>query len=94
MPSIIDGASKISSFRLDKFQEKEGLLVLEGMYWDVVEVWPRYWGSSFPEKAFDLNRLRRFEHEYEYGYREAEYEKAALSATRRPEKPTRKCFSP
>jgi len=25
----------------------------------------KYWGSSFLEKAFDLNRVRRFEYEGE-----------------------------
>ncbi|MFN4903918.1 MAG: hypothetical protein ACK5EO_04735 [Planctomycetota bacterium] len=46
---------------------------------------PKYWGSSFLEKAIALNRFRRFEYEYEY--REAEYEKAELSHTKTPEEP-------
>ncbi|MFN5104388.1 MAG: hypothetical protein ACK5GJ_16465 [Planctomycetota bacterium] len=44
---------------------------------------PKYWGSSFLEKAIALNRFRRFEYEY----REAEYEKAELSPTKTPEQP-------
>jgi len=50
---------------------------------------PKYWGSSFLEKAIALNRFRRFEYEYEYEYeyREAEYEKAELSPTKTPEQP-------
>jgi hypothetical protein len=61
----------------------ETVLVLEGSYWDVVDMRPKYWGSSFLEKAIALNRFRRFE--YEYG--EAEYEKAELSPTKTPEQP-------
>jgi len=29
-------------------------------YWDVVDIRPKDWGSSFPGKAIDLNRFRRF----------------------------------
>ena len=54
----------------------ETVLVLEGSYWDVVDMRPKYWGSSFLAKTINLNRYRRFEYEYEHEYREAEYEKA------------------
>ena len=44
---------------------------------------PNTGGSSFLVKTIDLNQFRRFEYEYEY--REAEYEKAELSPTKTPE---------
>jgi hypothetical protein len=61
----------------------EKVLVLEGSYWDVVYMRPKYWCSSFLEKAIALNRFRRFEYEY----REAEYEESELSPTKTPEQP-------
>jgi hypothetical protein len=58
----------------------ETVLVLEGTYWDVVDIQPKFWGSSFLEKVIALNRFKRFEYEYEYEYRKAEYEQEQASA--------------
>ena len=49
------------------------------MYWDVVDIQPKFWGSSFLEKVIALNRFKRFEYEYEYEYRKAEYEQEQAS---------------
>jgi hypothetical protein len=38
----------------------ETVLVLEGTCWDVVDLRPKYCGSSFPEKTIALNRFERF----------------------------------
>jgi hypothetical protein len=54
----------------------ETVLVLEGTYWDVVDIQPKFWGSSFLEKVIALNRFKRFEYEY----RKAEYEQEQASA--------------
>jgi hypothetical protein len=61
------------------------LFVLEGTYWDVVDIRSRIPAFQLPKKAIELNRFRRFEYEYEY--RKAEYEKAELSTTTTPEEP-------
>jgi len=53
----------------------ETVLVLEGTYWDVVDIQPKFWGSSFLEKVIALNRFKRFEYEY----RKAEYEQEQAS---------------
>jgi hypothetical protein len=45
------------------------------MYWDVVDIQPKFWGSSFLEKVIALNRFKRFEYEY----RKAEYEQEQAS---------------
>jgi hypothetical protein len=45
----------------------------------------KHLGFCIPEKVIDLNRFRRFEYEYEY--REAEYEKAEHQPTKIPEGP-------
>jgi hypothetical protein len=46
---------------------------------------PKYWGSGFLVKTIDLNRFRRFEYEYEY--RESEYEKTEVPPTEIPGEP-------
>jgi len=61
------------------------VLVLEGTYWDVVDIRSRIPAFQLPKKAIELNRFRRFEYEYEY--RKAEYEKAGLLPTKIPEEP-------
>jgi hypothetical protein len=61
------------------------LFVLEGTYWDVVDIRSRIPAFQLPKKAIELNRFRRFEYEYEY--RKAEYEKAGLLPTKIPEQP-------
>jgi hypothetical protein len=61
------------------------VLVLEGKYWDVVDIRSRIPAFQLPKKAIELNRFRRFEYEYEY--RKAEYEKAGLLPTKIPEQP-------
>jgi hypothetical protein len=38
----------------------ETVLVLEGAYWDVVDIQVKYWDISFLEKAIALNRFKRF----------------------------------
>jgi len=45
----------------------------------------KYRGFCFPEKVIDLNRSGVFEYEYEY--REAEYEKAEHLPTKIPKEP-------
>ena len=38
----------------------ETVLVLEEKYWDVVDIRPKYLGSSFVETTIDLNRFQGF----------------------------------
>ena len=64
------------------------VLLLEGTYWDVVDIRSRIPAFQLPKKAIELNRFRRFEYEAEYEYREAEYEKSELSPTLIAEQPT------
>ena len=54
----------------------ETVLVLEGTCWGVVDLRPKYWGSSFLKKTIALNRFKRFE-----------YEKTELRSTKTPELP-------
>ena len=54
-------------------------------YWDVVDIQSHIPEFQLPKKAIELNGFRRFEYEYEY--RDAEYEKTELLAAKIPEEP-------
>ena len=61
----------------------ETVLVLEQQYWDVVDI-----RSHFPGSHFLKRRLNGIDScVFEYEYREAEYEKAELSPTKKPQEP-------
>jgi|694.fasta_scaffold04092_15 hypothetical protein len=61
------------------------VLVLEQQYWDVVDIRSHFPGSHFLKRR--LNGIDSCVFEYEYEYREAEYEKAEFSPTKIPEEP-------